>query len=87
MDWASRTRTQTTVTPAWTNPGYDPREADASPGGQTGGGGGTKKKKKHSKRASRLRTDSDITVQQNTYILFIFLLIFLNIMSDQKLSE
>lgn len=46
-----------------------------------------KKKKKHSKRASRLRTDSDITVQQNTYILFIFLLIFLNIMSDQKLSE
>lgn len=71
MDWASHTRTQTTVTQAWTNPGYDPREADASPGGQTEEE--EEPKKKHSKRASRLRTDSDVAVQQNTYILFIFL--------------
>lgn len=30
--------------------------------------------------------DSDLTVQQNTYI-FCFLLFLLNIMSDQKLSD
>lgn len=71
MDWASHTRTQTTVTPAWTDPGYDPRGADASPGGQ--------EEEEPKKNIPKERADWERTVEllyNRTLTFLIFVVLF-----------
>lgn len=84
MDWASHTQTQTTVTPARTDPGYDPRGADASPDREEEE---EEPKKKKTFQKSKQTEDGQWRYCTTEHLHFVFLLFFLNIMSDQKLSD
>lgn len=76
MDWASRTWMQTTVTPAWTNPGYDPREADASPGVQTEEEEEPKKKKTFQKSEQTENGQWRYCTTEHLHFVYFFVVFF-----------